>query len=150
VAANYSYTTSQVTFPGGFNNGRTDKPALQRQAPNTWNLGFTYDKSRFSMRFGVSHNDANIYAYNYQASGADSDPILGLKGPTGDIYLYAHTQFDVQGSYQMHKGLKLVVSGLNLSNEVFGFYQGSPIYPIQREYYKPSVSFGLRWSMNGE
>jgi TonB-dependent receptor len=150
VAANYSYTTSQVTFPSGFNGGRTDKPALQRQAPNTWNLGFTYDKSRFSMRFGVSHNDANIYAYNYQATGADSDPILGLKGPNGDIYLYAHTQFDVQGSYRMYKGLKLVVSGLNLSNEVFGFYQGSAIYPIQREFYKPSVSFGLRWSMGGE
>jgi hypothetical protein len=39
-----------------------------------------------------------------------------------------------------------VVSGLNLSNEVFGFYQGSPIYPIQREYYHPSVLFGIRWS----
>jgi TonB-dependent receptor len=150
VAANYSYTTSQVTFPAGFNNDRTDKPKLQRQAPNTWNLGFTYDKARFSMRFGVSHNDANIYAYNYQASGNDSDPILGLKGPNGDIYLYAHTQFDIQGSYRMYKGVSLIVSGLNLSNEVFGFYQGSPIYPIQREFYKPSVLFGMRWTMGAE
>jgi len=65
VAANYSYTTSQVKFPDGFSGGRTDHPALLRQAPNTWNLGMTYDKARFSMRFGVSHNDANIYAYNY-------------------------------------------------------------------------------------
>jgi hypothetical protein len=127
---------------------------MLRQAPNTWNLGFTYDKARFSMRFGVSHNDANIYAYNYQADPSNpnqnSDPILGLKGPTGDIYLYAHTQFDVQGSYRMYKGLKLVVSGLNLSNEVFGFYQGSPIYPIQREYYKPSVMIGMRWASGPE
>ena len=150
VAANYSYTTSKASFPAGFSGGRTDQPAMQRQAPNTWNLGFTYDKARFSMRFGVSHNDANIYAYNYQATGKDSDPILGLKGPTGDIYLYAHTQYDIQGSYRMYKGLKLVVSGLNLSNEVFGFYQGSPQYPIQREFYKPSVNFGMRWSMGGE
>src|SRR5260370_11442471 len=65
VAANYSYTTSQVTFPTGFSGGRIDHPSLQRQAPNTWNLGMTYDKARFSMRFGVSHNDANIYAYRY-------------------------------------------------------------------------------------
>ena len=154
VAANYSYTTSQVSFPVNFSGGRTDNPALLRQAPNTWNLGFTYDKSRFSMRFGVSHNDANIYAYNYQANPSnpsqDSDPVLGLKGPTGDIYLYAHTQFDVQGSYRMYKGLQLVVSGLNLSNEVFGFYQGSPIYPIQREFYHPSVMIGMRWSSSGE
>jgi TonB-dependent receptor len=146
VAANYSYTTSQVSFPAGFNGGRTDHPALQRQAPNTWNLGATYDKGRLSMRFGVSHNDTNIYAYNYQTTGSDNDPILGLKGPTGDIYLYAHTQFDIQGSYRMYKGLQLIVSGLNLSNEVFGFYQGSTIYPVQREFYKPSVMFGMRWT----
>jgi TonB-dependent receptor len=150
VSANYSYTTSKVSFPAGFSGGRTDHPALLRQAPNTWNLGFTYDKSRFSMRFGVSHNDANIYAYNYSASGNDSDPILGLKGPNGDLYLYAHTQFDIQGSYRLYKGLHVVVSGLNLSNEVFGFYQGSPIYPIQREFYKPSILFGMRYSLGGE
>ena len=154
VAANYSYTNSKVTFPADFNGGRTDHPTLQRQAPNTWNLGFTYDKARFSMRFGVSHNDANIYAYNYGTDptipNIDSDPIHGLKGPGGDIYFYAHTQYDVQGSYKMYKGLQLVVSGLNLSNEVFGFYQGSAIYPIQREFYKPSVIFGLRWSLGAE
>jgi hypothetical protein len=125
---------------------------LQRQAPNTWNLGFTYDKSRFSMRFGVSHNDANIFAYGYQHTDAltDKDPILGLKGPLGDQYLYAHTQFDVQGSYRLYKGLSFVGSGLNLSNEVFGFYTGSPIYPNQREYYKPSLILGMRWTSSPE
>src|SRR6267143_2029920 len=154
VAAHYRNTTSQVSFPVGFgannaqNIGRTDQPALLRQAPNTWNLGMTYDKRRFAMRFGVSHNDANIYAYNYQVADPTQvhDPILGLKGPTGDIYLYAHTQFDVQGSYRLYKGLRFVASGLNLSNEVFGFYQGSGIYPVQREYYKPSVILGMRWT----
>jgi TonB-dependent receptor len=152
VAANYSYTTSQVTFPVGFSGGRTDHPSLLRQAPNTWNLGFTYDRARFSMRFGVSHNDSNIYAYNYAASPGVSlnDPILGLKGPTGDLYLYAHTQFDVQGSYRLGKGFRLIVSGLNLSTEVFGFYQGSTIYPTQREYYHPTVSAGIRWSSSVE
>ena len=96
VSANYSYTTSRVTFPAGFSavvigQGRIDHPRLQRQAPNTWNLGFTYDKQRFSMRFGVSHNDENIYAYGYVHTDAatDKDPILGLKGPLGDQYLYA-------------------------------------------------------------
>jgi len=150
VAANYSYTTSQATFPAGFSAGRTDHPALQRQAPNNWNLGMTYDKSRFSMRFAVSHNDTSIFQYAYQQNGQQNDPIFGLKGPTGDIYLYAHTQFDIQGSYRIHKGLQFVASGLNLSNEVFGFYQGSPIYPIQREYYKPTISFGVRWTSSLE
>jgi len=158
VSANYSYTSSQVTFPSNFapatlgGPGRIDHPSLPRQAPNNWNAGFTYDKARFSMRFGVSHNDTNIFFYNYQHIDAatDKDRILGIKGPNGDVYLYAHTQFDVQGSYRLYKGLSIFGYGLNLSNEVFGFYQGSGIYPVQREYYHPTVAFGMRWSSSSE
>jgi TonB-dependent receptor len=160
VIANYSYATSQVTFPTSFSSsvpggqGRIDHPRLQRQAPNTYNLGLTYDKARFSMRFAVSHNDANIYSYQYThdptIANVDKDPILGIKGPLGDSYLYAHTQFDVQGSYRVYKGLQFVASGLNLSNEVFGFYSGSAIYPTQREYYKPTFIFGVRWNSAAE
>jgi TonB-dependent receptor len=148
VSANYSYTTSQANFPTGFSGGRIDHPHLQRQAPNTWNLGFTYDKARFSMRFAASHNDANIYQYQFQHVDAatDTDPINGIKGPLGDQYLYAHTQLDIQGSYRLYKGLSFIASGLNLTNEVFGFYTGSPIYPNQREFYHPSLILGMRWT----
>jgi len=57
---------------------------------------------------------------------------------------------DAQGSFRMYRGLQLIVSGLNLTNEVFGFYQGSPRYPIQREFYKPSYEFGLRYTLSSE
>jgi TonB-dependent receptor len=151
VNANYSHTVSQVTFPAGFDGGRTDQPALDRDSPNDYNFNLTYDKSRFSGRFAISHNDASIAAYQWNSTtGPADDPILGMKGPTGDNYFYPHTQFDVQGSYRMYKGLHLVASGLNLSNEPFGFYNGSEIYPVQREYYKPTVSFGVRWSLSAE
>jgi TonB-dependent receptor len=158
VSANYGYTTSQVDFPAFFSpstpggEGRIDHPALPRQAPNTWNLGLTYDKSRFSMRFAVSHNDTSIFAYNYAHADAatDKDPINGIHGPNGDVYFYAHTQFDIQGSYRIYKGLRFFAYGLNLSNEVFGFYQGSKIYPNQREYYHPTVAFGMRWTSGSE
>ncbi len=62
----------------------------------------------------------------------------------------SHTQFGVQGSYRLYKGWHIVASGLNLTNEVFGFYKGSAIYPVQREYYKPTASFGMRWSQVSE
>lgn len=151
VDANYSHTSSQVTFPSGFDGGRTDKPSLDRDSPNDYNFNLTYDKRRFSGRFAISHNDASIAAYQWTAgTGSANDPIVGLKGPTGDNYFYPHTQFDVQGSYRVYKGLQVVFSGLNLSNEVFGFYNGSAIYPVQREYYKPTTSFGFRWSVRGE
>ena len=140
-AGNYSYTTSRAANVPN----RSDRPALLRQAPNTWNISPTYDRGRVSVRVGISHNDANIFQYNFQ----DGAP-LGTKGPLGDVYLYAHTQVDAQGSFRMYRGLQLIVSGLNLTNEVFGFYQGSPQFPIQREYYKPTYSFGLRYTLSNE
>jgi TonB-dependent receptor len=67
VNANYSHTASQVTFPAGFDGGRTDKLALDRDSPNDYNFNLTYDKGRFSGRFAISHNDASIAAYQWNA-----------------------------------------------------------------------------------
>jgi len=139
VSANYSYTTSRASFPASF--GRSDHPALLRQAPNNWNFDTTYDKGPISARMGLTHNDANIFAYQFQ-DGVDA------KGPLGDQYLYPHTQVDAQVSYRLPhaRDVQAVASFLNLTNEVFGFYFGSEKYPIQREYYNRTYSFGLRWT----
>jgi TonB-dependent receptor len=141
VSANYSYTTSQASFPAGF--GRSDHPALLRQAPNNWNFDTTYDKGPISARMGLTHNDANIFVYQFQ----DNVP-LGKTGPLGDEYLYPHTQVDAQVMYRFPHAhdFQAVASFLNLTNEVFGFYFGSEKYPIQREYYNRTYSFGLRWT----
>ncbi len=142
VLANYSYATSQANH---VNPSRTDKPALLRQAPNTWNISPTYDRRRFSVRVGMGYNGANIFTYAFK----DGVP-GGLKGPNGDQYLYSHFQVDAQGSYYLGKGLTAIASGLNLNNEVFGFYLGSPQFMFQREYYKPTYTFGLRWELGHE
>ena len=149
IAANYGYTHSKTAGVPL----RTDLPALLRQAPNSWNISPTYDRWRLSARLGISHNDENIFSYNYQNLNPDGTPAtvgLGRKGPNGDTYLYAHTQVDAQASIRMYRGLHLIVAGLNLTNEVFGFYNGSQQYPIQREYYKPSYMFGLRYTLASE
>ena len=149
ISANYGYTASSTDGVPL----RTDKPALQRQAPNTWNISPTYDRGRFSARLGVSHNDANIFGYNYSDLNPDGTPNpvpLGKTGPNGDTYLYAHTQVDAQGSFRIRRGLQVIVSGLNLNNEVFGFYNGSTTNVVQREFYKPSYSFGLRYTLSNE
>ena len=147
VRANYSWTTSEASFPVGALGGRTDKPALQRQAPNNWNFDYTYDKKGFSSRMGVTHNDANIFSYTF-LQGQDG----GLKGPNGDQYLYPHTQVDLQASYWIPRshGFQVIGYVLNLTNEVFGFYQGAEQFPIQREYYNRTFAFGLRWSPSRE
>jgi TonB-dependent receptor len=166
VSANYSYATSQArnVNPGS----RLDSPSLLRQAPNTFNISPTYDRGRLSLRAGMAYNGANIFSYFFTAcQGGEKvqpngvcipnatdlipDPtLLGVKGPLGDVYLYSHFQVDAQGSLYLGKGLTAMVSGLNLNNEVFGFYQGSSQFPTQREYYKPTYSFGLRWELGRE
>jgi hypothetical protein len=146
VAANYSYTTSQASFPIDPSTGkptRSDHPALVRQAPNNWNFDTTYDKGPISARMGLTHNDASIFFYNF----SDGAP-AGIKGPNGDNYLYPHTQVDAQVSYRLPRarGVHLIVSMLNLNNEVFGFYNGSERYPTQREYYSRTISAGFVWT----
>jgi TonB-dependent receptor len=151
VSANYSYTTSQAT---GISPFRDDRPALLRQAPNTWNISPTYDRGRISIRVGLAYNGSNIFQYAFRDLAPNPNPppnflpnppTGGIKGPAGDQYLYSHFQVDAQGSFRIRRGLNFLVSGLNLNNAVFGFYNGSPQFPIQREYYKPTFTFGFRW-----
>ena len=149
LSANYSYTTSEARdLPL-----RTDSPALLRQASHTWNISPTYDRGPMSLRVGLSYNGANIYAYQYTNLNADGTPIKagdltagGPAGPGGDAYLYPHLQVDAQASVRVGGGLSLIVYGLNLTNEVFGFYNGSPQYVLQREFYKPTFAVGARWN----
>jgi TonB-dependent receptor len=152
ISANYGYTDSSAKgLPG-----RSDHPRLLRNAPNTWNISPTYDRGRVSIRLGLSYNQANIAAYAYQdgtptADGTPSEPTPGgLKGPFSDQYFYSHLQVDAQGSVRLSHGLSFIAYGLNLTNEVFGFYQGSTQFMIQREYYKPTYAAGFRWNPSFE
>jgi TonB-dependent receptor len=138
-SANYGYTASRASLGPDF--GRSDHPRLLRNAPHTWNISPTYDRGRVSVRVGLSYNAANIAAYQF----TDGTP-GGINGPFGDNYFYAHLQFDAQGSVRLPRGLSFVMYGLNINNEVFGFYNGSPQYMLQREYYNPTIAAGFRWT----
>jgi len=133
VSANYGYTASRTSFGPDFS--RTDHPRLVRNAPHTWNISPTYDRGRVSLRVGLSYNAQNIAGYGD-----------GTPGPFGDNYFYPHLQFDAQGSLRLNHGLSFVMYGLNINNEVFGFYNGSPQFMVQREFYKPTIAAGFRWS----
>jgi len=165
-SGNYTYSNSQAQ---GVDPLRTDSPALLRQTPNTWNLGPSYDHGRVSVHMGFEYNGASIYAYQYEnltyATDANGNPVYNSNGtlqtvanpqigntagPAGDNYLYAHLQVDAQVSYRLHKGFEVYGQGLNLTNEVFGFYNGSPQYVVQREYYQPTYGGGIRWTSHHE
>ncbi|WP_348263032.1 TonB-dependent receptor [Telmatobacter sp. DSM 110680] len=166
LSANYSYTNSQANEVDPL---RTDSPAMLRQAPNSWNISPTFDTKKFSMRVGMTFDDKMIYAYQYEnlayVYDDNGNPVLnpngtqettpnpqvnGVAGPAGDNYLYSHFQFDTQASYKLPWGFQVYGYGLNLNNEVFGFYNGSPQYVVQREYYHPTYAGGLRWTSHHE
>jgi TonB-dependent receptor len=145
ISANYSYTASREKgLPL-----RVDHPTTIDQAPNTWKVSPTYDTKRFSARLGLAYDGASLFSYDYVSptlvAGADPSG-LGVKGPSGDIFTLTHFQVDAQASYRFYKGISAVVSGLNLNNEVFGYYQGSTQFVNQREYYKPTYTGGLRYN----
>jgi outer membrane receptor protein involved in Fe transport len=145
IIANFAYTASK-----NYNlTGRSDNPQLVGQAPYSWNIGPAYSTKRALVTMGISHNSANIYAYQYQNSGPGAVD-FGVTGPNGDNYFYSHTQVDAQATYYLTKGFTVLASGQNMNNEVFGFYNGQPKYMVQREYYKPTYSFGLRWNPHHE
>jgi hypothetical protein len=109
-------------------------------------------RSRWHVAPSWSYNGANIYAYQYTNLNSDGTPIKpgdltagGVTGPGDDKYLYPHLQLDAQGIFRVMSGLSVVMYGLNLTNEVFGFYNGSPQYVVQREFHKPTFAVRVRW-----
>jgi TonB-dependent receptor len=145
INANFTYTASKVNNVAN----RIDSPALVGQAPYSWNIGPAYATKRALITMGISHNSANIYAYQYQSSGPGAVP-YGPSGPFGDNYFFSHTQIDAQATYYLGKGITVLASGLNMNNEVFGFFNGSTQFMTQREYYKPTYSGGIRWNPRHE
>lgn len=141
---NFTWTESQAHgLPG-----RTDSPALQRQTPVSFNVIPSYTHGRFFTSLGLTYQGAFIDGYIY-TTAADTAG-LGPKGPGGDDYFYPHFQVDLQASVDIAHGFSTYFWGENLTDEVFGFYNGSPQYVLQREYYRPEYAVGIRWSPRGE
>lgn len=148
MMANYSYADSHTNgIPG-----RTDSPSLIGTARNSYNLEPSYKLGRYDVHMGISYNGAYNYAYqwfNHQPDSAN-DTAGPANGPLGDNFAYPHLQVDAQMGARVWRGLHVIVDGLNLTNEVFGYYNGQPQYVTQREYYKPTFSATLRWDSSEE
>lgn len=141
IDANFTWTQSRnydLT-------GRSDSPPLVGQAPFSFNITPTYATKRATVSMGISYDGPNIAAYQWQ-----DGQLGGITGPNGDNYYYERTQVDAQASYYLGKGFTVTASGENMNNAILGFYNGSPQYMTQREYYKPIYYGGIRWSLGQE
>jgi TonB-dependent receptor len=161
LMANYSYNDSHISgLPD-----RDDSPSLMGTARHAFNIEPEYEYRRYSVHMGVSYNDSNIDAYQYFSTDSNQPGVCGntnpnpsasaplngpINGPCGDNYFYPHLQVDAQMEARIYRGLRLQIQGLNLNNEVFGFYNGSEQYMTQREYYKPTYEISLKWASGWE
>jgi TonB-dependent receptor len=129
--ANWTHTASQVLVDPVA--GR--KAPLLRQSPDIANLYLTYDRWPFSARLGWTYNGAMIDSYGD-----------GTATPSGDTYFYAHGQIDGSIIFNATQTIQIQAQVLNLNNEPFGFFMGTPghEYNIQREYYKQTFFLGTK------
>ena len=109
---------------------------LPRQARHIGNLALTYDSPRLSARAAWQYQGASIYTYGD-----------GSASPSGDNWLFPHSQIDASVSLMLTHDASLQLQGLNLNNAVFGFYNGnaSAQFSNQREYYGRSVIVGIKY-----
>ena len=109
--------------------------ALPRQAPNVANVAGTYELHRLSARVAWQYQGASIYSYGDGSSSA-----------SGDTYFYPHAQLDASLLFTVTRQAQIQLQGLDLNNEIFGFYNGVPgsEHSIQREVYGRSFIAGVR------
>jgi len=66
---------------------------------------------------------------------------------SGDNWFLPHSQLDASLTVELRSDVSLQVSGLNLNNAVFGFYNGNSQaqFSGQREYYGRSVIMSVKY-----
>jgi TonB-dependent receptor len=132
VFANYTYTTSETTLPGG------REARLQGQARHVLNTALSYERGLFSGQVSLNFHDDYVLEYG----GDEGTPEERLE----DIFVDDHLQVDLSASLAVTPTTSAFVEVVNLTNEPFRAYQGVDARPIQREFYRSWGRFGFRFT----
>jgi TonB-dependent receptor len=132
IWANYTYTDSEATLPGG----RTAR--LAGQAAHVFNTALSYEKGGFSGQLSLNYNDPFVLEF-----GSD---VVGAEERGEDIFMDKHLQLDATTSYRFTPTTSLFLELVNLTNEPFRTYQGETVRPRQEEYYERWGRIGVRYT----
>ena len=93
----------------------------------------SYENARFSARLSLNYHDEYI-------EEVASDP-------REDVYIGEHVQLDFNGELRVGPHYTLLLEVINLDDEPFRRYIGTPDRPIQEEYYSwwALLSFRADW-----
>jgi TonB-dependent receptor len=126
VYANYTFTDSSATFPGG------REATLPGQSRHVGNLSVWYEK--FGLMARASVNFHGSYIDQVGESAAE------------DVYYDDHSQVDFSVSQQITRQVRVFADFVNLSNAPLRYYEGVADRPIQEEYYRWWSTFGVKVS----
>ena len=132
IYANYTYTRSETTLPGG------REARLQGQAPHVFNTALSYEKGPFSGQVSLNFHDDYVLEYG----GDEGTPEERLE----DIYVDDHLQLDFSANIGVTQTTAAFLELVNLTNEPFRTYQGVEVRPRQREFYRSWGRFGFRFT----
>lgn len=126
IYANYTFTDSDARLPGG------RQVRLQGQARHVFNTALSYERPRWWVQAGVNYHDR--YAAEYADDAAE------------DLFVDRHLQLDASVQARVTRDGALFLELVNLTNEPYVVYQGTPERPIQQEYYRSWGRLGFRVS----
>lgn len=132
VYANYTYTKSETTLPGG------REARLQGQTPHVFNTALSYERGPFSGQVSLNFHDDYILEYG----GDEGTPEERLE----DIYVGDHLQLDLSANVRVTQTTAAFFELVNLTNEPFRLYQGVEERLRQREFYRTWGRFGFRFT----
>lgn len=121
---NYTYTDSEATFPN-----RADS-RFPGQAESVGNVAVSYEQGGFSGRLSLNFHDEYISEVGDSAAE--------------DLWVDEHVQLDFSATQRLTDRLSLFLEAVNLTDEPFRVYEGTPDRPIQEEIYSWWATLGLK------
>jgi TonB-dependent receptor len=125
--ANYTFTDSEAELP----NGRS--AALQGQSDHVGNLALSWERGGFTSQVSLNYHDDYVLEYADDAFE--------------DIWVDNHLQLDLSAALRVLDTGTIFGELVNLTNEPFIAYAGTPDRPVQMEYYEPwgRIGFRMNW-----
>ncbi len=128
--ANYTYVDSEARYPN------RDATSLPGQSENVGNIALVYEKYGISTRLSWNYNGKNLLEVGDEAAE--------------DLWVDDHAQLDFMFHVQVGKQWGLVLEFINITDEPFTVYEGSPDYMRQQEYYGWWATLGVRFDLNDD
>jgi len=124
---NYTYVDSDANYPD------RESTSLPGQSKNIGNLALVYEKYGVTTRLSYNYNGKKLLEV-----GGDADE---------DIWVDDHSQLDFLFRVQVAKRWAIVFEAINITDEPYTAYEGTPDRIRQDEYYSWWATLGVRFDL---